>query len=485
MKIDGKRTKQEPDDIIQPPPSPPKKDTQIDEKVEGKDEHLERSLESKPPEKVVIHDDHLDQTIIVKGNLSVKCRFELIEILRKHADAFTWTPADKTGIPHFIAEHELKTYHHIEPRVQRKRNIAPDQRRVVKDEVAEWLKAGIVRKANVDDMVIKSKTELKMIKDIKETLLTVKKVNMKLNSKKMFLRNGGRQIIRIYSYFRRNQSKSRKSKGRGKHALTKQPETNAMAKRQTCCLEQIPFQSSEKGFTLTRHPQKCTNKRDFHWTTEAEFQEIKRLIMEIPTLTAPKKEEEHMVYLSATNEAVNAILLVKRHGRQAPIHYFDRRKKQEASETKTPENLGTKTDIWKLYTDGASNEHGSRAGLILIDLEGIEYSYALRLNFAKSNNDAKYEALLAGLRIATKIKVKNMHAFADLKLVASQVEGSYEAKVRKPIGLTKGVLIEELNERLVDTAEVNAIIEEATRTWMTLIQENIEHEILPEDVAEA
>nr|GEW77630.1 hypothetical protein [Tanacetum cinerariifolium] len=456
-KIDGKRTKQEPDDTIQPPPSPPKKDTQIDEKVEGKDEHLERSLESKPPKKVVIHDDHLDQTIIVKGNLSVKCRSELIEILQKHADAFTWTPADKTGIPHFIAEHELKTYHHIEPRVQRKWNIAPDQRRVVKDEVAEWLKSGIVRKnteatyqilvdtifegqmgrnleADVDDMVIKSKTELKMIKDIKETLLTVKK------------------------------SKSRKSKGRGKHALTKQPETNAMAKRKTCCLEQIPFQSSGKGFTLPRHPQKCTNKRDFNWTTEAEFQEIKRLIMEIPTLMAPKKEEELMVtYQRPTKQ----------------------RKKQEASKTKTPENLGTKTDIWKLYTDGDSNEHGSRAGLILIDMEGIEYSYALRLNFVKSNNDAEYEALLAGLRIATKIKVKKIHAFADSKLVASQVEGSYEAKVRKPIGLTKGVLTEELNERLVDTAEVNAIIEEATRTWMTLIQENIEHGILPEDVAEA
>ncbi|GKA70690.1 reverse transcriptase domain-containing protein [Tanacetum coccineum] len=136
----------EPDDTIQPPPSPPKKDTQTDEKVEGKDEHLERSLESKPPEKVVIHDDHPDQTVTIGGNLSVKYRSGLIEILWKHADAFAWTPADMTRIPRFIAEHELRTYHHIEPRVQRKRSIAPDRRKVVKDEVAKWLKAGIVRK---------------------------------------------------------------------------------------------------------------------------------------------------------------------------------------------------------------------------------------------------------------------------------------------------------------------------------------------------
>ncbi|GJR41668.1 reverse transcriptase domain-containing protein [Tanacetum coccineum] len=58
----------------------------------------------------------------------------------------------------------------------------------------------------------------------------------------------------------------------------------------------------------------------------------------------------------------------------------------------------------------ASNDHGSGAGLILIDSEGAEYPYTLRLNFTNSNNDAEYKALLAGLRIAAKMKVKKMHA---------------------------------------------------------------------------
>ncbi|GJR03620.1 hypothetical protein Tco_0526604 [Tanacetum coccineum] len=134
------------DGTIQPSPIPSKKDTQTDEKDKGKDEPLEKSLESKPPEKVVIHDDYPDQTIIIRGNLSAECRSRLIEILRKHADAFAWTLTDMTGIPRFIADYELKTYPHIEPRVQRKRSKALDRRKVVKDEVAEWLKAGIVRK---------------------------------------------------------------------------------------------------------------------------------------------------------------------------------------------------------------------------------------------------------------------------------------------------------------------------------------------------
>ncbi|GKC87303.1 reverse transcriptase domain-containing protein [Tanacetum coccineum] len=224
---------------------------------------------------------------------------------------------------------------------------------------------------------------------------------------------------------------------------------------------------------------KCANKKDFHWTTEAEeaFQAMKKLIAKLPTLTAPKKEEELIVYLLAANEAVSAILLVERNGRQTPIHYVSRMlqgveinyppmeklalalvhaarrlrspiqaktggqddtltkgekpEEQEATKTKAPANLKAETDIWKLYTNGASNDHRSGAGLILIDPEGSAYSYALRLNFANSNNDAKYEALLAGLRIATKIKVEKMHAFVDSKLVANQVEGSYEAKGEK------------------------------------------------------
>jgi hypothetical protein len=61
--------------------------------------------------------------------------------------------------------------------------------------------------------------------------------------------------------------------------------------------------------------------------------------------------------------------------------------------------------IWQLYVDGASNTHGSGVGLILItphtgspDTSRLES--ALRFNFRASNNEAEYEALMAGLRLA-------------------------------------------------------------------------------------
>ncbi|GKD15126.1 reverse transcriptase domain-containing protein [Tanacetum coccineum] len=51
--------------------------------------------------------------------------------------------------------------------------------------------------------------------------------------------------------------------------------------------------------------------------------------------------------------------------------------------------------------------------------------------------------------------------------------------------LTDGVLVEELNERSVDVAEVNMVVEEEGRTWMTPIKEYLEKETLSDDPPKA
>ncbi|GJZ49176.1 reverse transcriptase domain-containing protein [Tanacetum coccineum] len=73
--------------------------------------------------------------------------------------------------------------------------------------------------------------------------------------------------------------------------------------------------------------------------------------------------------------------------------------------------------LWKLYTDGASSSDGSRAGLMLVSPEGKEYTYALRFSFETTNNEADYEALLAGLRIVAYMKVQDLTIFVDSQLL--------------------------------------------------------------------
>ncbi|GKG26177.1 reverse transcriptase domain-containing protein, partial [Tanacetum coccineum] len=45
-----------------------------------------------------------------------------------------------------------------------------------------------------------------------------------------------------------------------------------------------------------------------------------------------------------------------------------------------------------------------------------------------TNNEAEYEALIAGLRIAEKMGAQNLQVNVDSKLVANQVNGTYIAK---------------------------------------------------------
>lgn len=49
--------------------------------------------------------------------------------------------------------------------------------------------------------------------------------------------------------------------------------------------------------------------------------------------------------------------------------------------------------------DGASSAMGAGAGIVIISPEGVKVEHSFKLGFRTSNNEAKYEALLAGLRV--------------------------------------------------------------------------------------
>ncbi|GKC42572.1 reverse transcriptase domain-containing protein [Tanacetum coccineum] len=85
-------------------------------------------------------------------------------------------------------------------------------------------------------------------------------------------------------------------------------------------------------------------------------------------------------------------------------------------------------DPWTLFTDGSSCADGSGAGLILTNPEGMEFTYALRFRFNATNNEAEYEALITGLKIAEQMGVENLQENVDSRLVANQVNGTYVAK---------------------------------------------------------
>ena len=65
---------------------------------------------------------------------------------------------------------------------------------------------------------------------------------------------------------------------------------------------------------------------------------------------------------------------------------------------------------------------------MLISPENHRVSSALRFAFRASNNEAEYEAFLAGLRLAKELQVDSLVVYSDSKLVVSQVLGEFQAR---------------------------------------------------------
>ena len=97
--------------------------------------------------------------------------------------------------------------------------------------------------------------------------------------------------------------------------------------------------------------------------------------------------------------------------------------------------------------DGAANAQGSSAGLILTSPDGIDMEYSLRFGFQASNNEVKYEAVIAGLNLAHSIEADQLEVCSDSQLVVRQIKDSYEAKGKKMILYLKKV--RELLKRFV------------------------------------
>ncbi|GKB53482.1 reverse transcriptase domain-containing protein [Tanacetum coccineum] len=208
---------------------------------------------------------------------------------------------------------------------------------------------------------------------------------------------------------------------------------------------------------------RCTDKKNIQWKQEAEaaLQEMKKFMEILPTLTAPVQGEVLMMYIKTSTESISASLFAKREKEQVPIYFVSRvkqgdelnypgmeklilalvhaaRRLRRSDETpkdfliKVPlednkkeevekaDTKPTKTELsceWKLFTDGAASSNGFGVGLMLIDLEGKEYTYALSFEFKTINNKAEYEALLAGLRISQEMEITSLAIFVDSQLL--------------------------------------------------------------------
>ncbi|GKB39126.1 reverse transcriptase domain-containing protein [Tanacetum coccineum] len=224
----------------------------------------------------------------------------------------------------------------------KERGKPPERNIAINDEVSKLVTAGIMRErlvdktfhgkigrnleVYVDDLVIKSRTEDEVVRDIEETFKTLRKINMKLNPKKctfgveegMFL---GYQVNTKGIKICPDKVDAVLSLQSPKCLKDVQKLNGKLAS-----LNRFLAKSAEKSLPFFKTLKKCTKKSDFLWTEEVEaaFRQMKEHIAKLPMLTAPEEQEELIVYLAASKEAVSAVLMTEREARQMPIYFVSR-----------------------------------------------------------------------------------------------------------------------------------------------------------------
>ncbi|GJS87465.1 reverse transcriptase domain-containing protein [Tanacetum coccineum] len=183
-------------------------------------------------------------------------------------------------------------------------------------------------KAYVDDMVIKSNDEKMLIANIAETFDNLRRINMKLNPKKFSF---GVEEGKFLGYMVTSEGIRANPKKTKAIADMQSPWTlkeMQSLSRKLAALKRFLSRSAEKSLPFFETLKDITkeNKNEYRWTESAEkaFQEMKQCIMGLPLLTTPVKEEMMYVYLATATEAVSAVLLTERKGKQCPIHYVSR-----------------------------------------------------------------------------------------------------------------------------------------------------------------
>jgi ribonuclease HI len=75
-----------------------------------------------------------------------------------------------------------------------------------------------------------------------------------------------------------------------------------------------------------------------------------------------------------------------------------------------------------MYFDGSKRVQDAGAGVVLISPQGNKLKYVLRISFLQaSNNEAEYEALLHGMKMAKACGATRLKIFGDSNLVIQQV----------------------------------------------------------------
>nr|GEY45438.1 hypothetical protein [Tanacetum cinerariifolium] len=443
-------------------------------------------------------------------------------LLKDNMDIFSWEPADMTGVPRRIIEHNLNVNTSIEPEWARYQQL-----------IDSTFQSQIERNlAYVDDMVIKTNNEKRLLADVVEIFDNLRKINMKPNPNKCSFKveNGKFLGYMVTSKgIRANPKKTRvladlqsprtlkemQSLAGKLAALNSLSEDEELHRKPSVPYPFVPKRNFVRipggiqggGKLCSTHRLERTH-RSKRKTKSHPLRQLhskrsgKKLCSDgkFGIVTGAHDNEVEAVFRSTFGEGAYNITFEPRNAMKGQVlaDIITETPDDELPEKYlwTPKVAPERDDTeeWTLFTNRASSLKGSGLGLVLIGPGGVEHTYAFRLTFDSTRG----------------MNIQKLEARVDSKLVASQINGNYVArsdsmmkylaKAKEYIAcfksfsikniprnqnqkadvlsklasvsfnhLTNEVLVEVLNERSTEGKEINTVVEEEGDNWMTPI----------------
>ncbi|XP_074352324.1 uncharacterized protein LOC141691485 [Apium graveolens] len=163
-------------------------------------------------------------------------------------------------------------------------------------------------------------------------------------------------------------------------------------------------------------------------------------------LSKPLDGENLILYLAVSEYSISAVLVREEDGQQSPVYYVSKRLHDAETRYTNMEKLvyalilasrklrpyfqAHRVEVRTAYPlrQVLHKPESSGAGIVLVSPEGHHLMSAIHFKFYATNNDAEYEALINGLKIALEMGVRNLIARSDSELVVNQVNGGFQAR---------------------------------------------------------
>ncbi|XP_075473405.1 uncharacterized protein LOC142504418 [Primulina tabacum] len=356
----------------------------------------------------------------------------------------------------------------------------------------------------LDDIMVKSKDSTQLIPDLVETFSSLRSYGLKLNPQKYIFGVRSAKFLGYMVTERGIGANPEKVRDIQEMVSPQGPRDVQKLTGKIAVLARFISRSAHRSLPFFRTLHKT---KKFEWDSDCEkaFRELKKYLAELPVLAKPAACEPLWVYLSATEGAVSSVLVKLEGSTQQPVYYvshalkgaeirysgleklalalwttelgeydiqYEPRTEIKAqaladflAETVHQEN----EDPWKVYEDGSASKDGNGMGVVLILPAGEDVKLTVRLDFRASNNEAKYEAVLVGLRAARNV--------GNSQVVAQQMKGIYDVKDEKLIEYAQDIdrvrekfteiTFKQILRKKNEKADTLAKMARAMRSWKT------------------